>query len=87
MLLVCSSSLLGASDKPYILPGRLLRVSQKPKSHLEILNESALDGFTSGNEAGHWAGWVKRSANSVVCFSSWLLRMITEGLTAHDCAC
>lgn len=79
-----SSSVLGASDMPYILPDPLLRVSQKPKSHLEILNEPVLLTVTSADEAGHWAARVKGPASCVACFASSLLRMIIEGLMVRD---
>lgn len=42
MLVASSCSTLGVSDMPYILPQRPLRVSQKAKSHLEIINEPLL---------------------------------------------
>jgi len=53
--------LLLFSDMSYILPELLLRVTQKPKSHLEILNEPVLVTITSGNEADHRAARVKRA--------------------------
>lgn len=69
-MLLDASSALGASDGSYILPELLLRVTQKHKSHLEVLNEPVLVPITSGDEADHWAGWVKGPGGSVARFAS-----------------
>lgn len=71
----------------YILPELLLRVTQKPKNHLEIFNEPALVTVTSGDEADHWAGRVKGPAGSVAPLCFLLLRIIMEGLVVRDRAC
>lgn len=47
--MLVDASVLGAFDTSYILPELLLRVTQKPKRHLEILNEPILVTITSGN--------------------------------------
>ena len=55
------SILHGASDMSYILPELLLRVTQKPKSHLKTVNEFILVTATPGEEADHWAGRGQRA--------------------------
>lgn len=82
-----SCSALGVSDMPYILTQRPLRVSQKAKSHLEIINEPLLVTATSGDECGHWTDWVKGPAVSAPRLASSLRRMITGGPPVRDRAC
>lgn len=73
-----SSPVLAVSDRPYIPAEPLLRVSQKPRRHLEIFNEPVLLTLTCGDETGHWAGWVRGPASCVARRAPWLLRMIKE---------
>lgn len=80
MLGASSCSTLGVSDMPYILPQHPLRVSQKAKSHLEIINEPLLVTAPSRDECGHWAGWVKGPAVPAPQSASSLWRMIMETL-------
>lgn len=87
MLVASSCSALIASDMPYILPEHPLRVSKKPKSHLEKVNEDVLVGITSGDECGQWAGRVKGPASSVACFAISLLRTIRTRVVVRDRAC
>lgn len=70
-----SVPLLGQLGLIY-LPSLSLRVSQKPRSHLEIFNESVL--VTSG--CGGWAGWVRGPASRALC----PLKVIKGGLMARD---
>lgn len=70
MLVASSCSALIASDMPYILPEHPLRVSKKPKSHLEKVNEDVLVGITSGDECGQWAGPGQRASQlcGLLCY-------------------
>lgn len=58
-----------------------LRVTQKPKSHLEVLNEPVLVPVTSGDEADHWAGRVKGQA---VLWPALLLAVESHYRRARD---
>ena len=51
-----SSVLHGGADMAYIPSKLLLRVTQKPNSHLEALNGLTLVTVTSGDDTDHWAG-------------------------------
>lgn len=86
-MLLDAPSALCDSDMSYILPELLLRVTQKPKSHLETFNEPILVTITSGNEADHWAGRVKRARRLCGLVGFSLLRIITDGLVVRDRAC
>lgn len=87
MPVASSCSALGVSELPYILPECLQRVSQKAKSHLEIVNELVLVTAPSGDECGHWAGWVKGPAVFAPRLASLMSKMIRRGLSVRDRAC
>lgn len=70
-----SVPLLSQSGLIY-LPSPSPRVSQKPRSHLEIFNESVL--VTSG--CGRWARRVRGPASRALC----LLKVIKDGQMARD---
>lgn len=70
-----SVPLLSQSGLIY-LRGPSPRVPPKPRSHLEIFNESVL--VTSG--CGRWAGRVRGPASRVHC----LLKVIKDGPMVHD---
>lgn len=74
----------GVAGVSYILPKHLLRVTQKLKSHLEILNEAFL--ITLADEADHCVGQVKGPGNCVAWFASSYWRSLVKGsccVTVH----
>lgn len=61
-----------------------MRVTQKLKSHLEILNEAFL--ITFADEADHCVGQVKGHGNCVARFASFYWRSLVKGsccVTVH----
>lgn len=87
MPVASSGSSLGVSELPYILPQHLLRVPQKAKSHLAIINEPVLVTVSPGDECGLCAGWVKGPAACAPRLASLISKMIMKGLSVRDRAC